>query len=172
MEIWKDIPGWEGLYQASNFGRIRSVDRYDRLGRFHKGVIRQPGDNGKGYLVLPLKKDGRQTMTSVHRLVASTFLPNPNKLRDVNHIDGNKKNNRVDNLEWCSHRDNDLHAFKIGLKVPITKPVRCIETGEVFKSAKDAELFCGIKPGNGRVRAVCDNRYGAKTCGGYHWEWV
>ena len=85
MEIWRDIPGWEGLYQASNFGRIRSVDRYDRLGRFHKGVIRQPGDNGKGYLVLPLKKDGRQTMTSIHRLVASTFLPNPNKVRPLFH---------------------------------------------------------------------------------------
>ena len=173
MEIWRDIPGFVGLYQVSNTGKIKSLDATDRLGRKHKGVVRKHGRNQGGYHVLPLKHNGVQTMVLVHRIVAEVFVDNPNGYTEVNHIDGNKDNNSSDNLEWCNHSHNIKHAFALGLNPKHKeKKVLCVETGDVFNSCREAEVFCGIKPGNGRVSSVCHNRYGAKTCGGYHWRFV
>lgn len=173
MEIWKDIVGYEGLYQVSNLGRIRSLDRYDRLGRFHKGKIRASKDNGKGYLVLPLKHNGVQKMISVHRTVAMAFIDNPNELPEVNHIDGNKTNNHSSNLEWCDRSANIQHAVDNGLHTNFgQKKVMCVETGEIFDSTVEAENIIGIKSGNGRIANCCHERRGAKTCGGYHWRYV
>lgn len=129
-EIWKDIPEWEGFYQASTFGRVRSVDRvlmtqnsHGFLSpRKHKGKIISPNTNNRGYLYLCLCKDNNHHwFAKVHRLIAMTFLPNPNHLSDVNHKDGDKLNNKVDNLEWCSHSENQKHALRTGLNINLMR---------------------------------------------------
>ena len=104
--IWKDIAGYEGLYQISNIGTVYSV-RYKRF--------RKPKTDKCGYEVVGLCKDGKTRWFSIHRLVASALIPNPCGFPEVNHIDGNKQNNWVDNLEWCDHSANILHAYKTGL---------------------------------------------------------
>lgn len=114
-EIWKDIKGYEGLYQVSNLGRVKSLDIVDRLGRKHKSNIKYQNDNGNGYLIVNLKHNGKQKNHLVHRLVAEAFIENPENKKEVNHIDGDKLNNRVDNLEWVSRSENLKHAFKLGL---------------------------------------------------------
>ena len=125
-EIWKYIPEWEGFYQASNLGRIRSVDRVvmklNSRGflspRIYKGKLLSPNVNNSGYQYLCMCKDkDHRWFAKVHRVIAMTFLHNPNHLSDVNHKDGNKLNNKVENLEWCSHSDNQKHALRIGLNI-------------------------------------------------------
>jgi hypothetical protein len=121
-EIWKDIVGWEGLYIVSNLGNIRSLDRKVASGRpgegrLMKGKERKPLLN-KGYLSINLidKKTGKSTRNSVHRFVAEAFIPNPDNKLTVNHIDGNKSNNTISNLEWATYSENAAHAIKTGLK--------------------------------------------------------
>lgn len=105
-EIWRNVKGYEELYQVSNYGQIRSVDRfvgyrYKGKQRIYKGrLLKQVERNG--YLSVSLSKGNIIKQKSIHRLVAEAFLPNPSNLPLVNHIDENKKNNMVSNLEWCS----------------------------------------------------------------------
>ena len=109
-EIWKDITGYEGKYQVSSLGRIKSLLRFDSNNRRTvKEVIRKPFVAGKGYYYTSLHSEGRQKMFGIHRLVAIEFIPNPDKHKEVNHIDRNKQNNVVNNLEWCSSRENNTH---------------------------------------------------------------
>ena len=119
-EIWKPIAGYEGYYEVSNLGRVKSVDRYacrsDGKKVFCRGRIMKLGKNRGNYTQLALCKDGVMKTHPVHRLVAKTFIPNPNNLPAINHIDGNKDNNSVSNLEWCDTKHNNIHAFKTGLK--------------------------------------------------------
>jgi hypothetical protein len=112
-EYWKPIIGYEGLYEVSNLGRIKSVKRYGTLG----GII-IPWNNSKKapYLRVGLSKNNKRKRLLVHRLVAEAFIPNPNNLKEVNHINGNKQDNKVDNLEWNSKSQNHKHAFKLGLR--------------------------------------------------------
>ena len=113
MEIWKDIPGYEGLYQVSNMGQVRSLDVWIKSNNpkssdtmFRKGrVLRQYARTG-GYLNVCLSKDGKVKPMRVHRLVAQAFIPNPNNYPEVNHIDHSRTNNCVDNLEWCTRQYN------------------------------------------------------------------
>lgn len=105
-EVWKDIAGYEGLYQVSNLGRVKRDGRIKTLSV----------DRG-GYLYVWLSKHSKMKCLKVHRLVADAFIENPNGKRTVNHIDGNKKNNQVDNLEWATHSENIIHANKTGLRV-------------------------------------------------------
>ena len=111
-EIWKSVPGYEGLYEVSNTGRVRSVDRYvvDSLGnrRFYKGKVLSPGKDRCGYLFLVLQ--GRRF--SIHRLVAQAFIPNPDNLPQVNHRDENPSNDNVDNLEWCTAKYNSNYGTR------------------------------------------------------------
>ena len=103
-EIWKDIPGYEGFYQASTEGRVRSVDRIVKKWdgkKLVKGRVLIPATNLHGYLFVELFKDGVGKIKTIHRVVAETFLPNPDSLPQINHKDEDKTNNRVDNLEWC-----------------------------------------------------------------------
>jgi len=116
-EIWKDIRGFEGKYQISNLGRVRSLDRFEivtnprgKFKRFRKGKILSLNDNGHGYLTVKLgRKGGRHY---VHRLVAEHFVDNPLNLPEINHIDNNTKNNVASNLEWTTRQDNILHMVK------------------------------------------------------------
>lgn len=109
-EIWKDIAGYEGLYQVSNLGRVKSLDRtvqYFRNGKLEtkifKSKIMKQNYTSAGYLMIYLRKDGKDKYNAVHRLVAQAFIPNPNNLPCVNHKDEVKDNNSVNNLEWCTH---------------------------------------------------------------------
>lgn len=121
MEVWKDIKGYEGCYQASNTGFIRSVlsVRIDKNGvsRTLKGRVLKPcihdAGNSKYYRVT-LSKNNIQDRQSIHRLVAETFIPNPYNKEHINHIDNNAENNHVSNLEWCTHSENMIHAQKQG----------------------------------------------------------
>lgn len=106
VEVWKDIPGYEGCYQASNLGRIKSLDRDVYRGGIIKhisGCMMSLRETDDGRIKVDLRKDGFKKTFKVHRLVALAFLPNPDNLREVNHKDENPKNNRLDNLEWCTH---------------------------------------------------------------------
>lgn len=105
-EEWKDIKGFEGVYQISNLGRIKSFKKYK------DGYILSNKNSKGGYFSIVLKDCKKEKHTRVHRLVAETFIPNPNNFPVVNHIDGNKQNNRVDNLEWCTIKHNVNHAIK------------------------------------------------------------
>ena len=111
MYEWKDIKGYEGLYQVNKIGEIYSLISNKTLKPFYRG-----GRPDNKYLVVDLNKDARRKTVSVHRIVAEAFIPNPNSLPCVNHKDGNKDNNCVDNLEWCTHSENNYHACRTGLK--------------------------------------------------------
>ena len=105
-EVWKDIPGYEGLYQASNCGNIRSLNWGRR--NIVRNLYLKP--HNKGYLQVELAKDGNKKMITVHRLVAMTFIPNPNELPTINHKAENKCNNNVENLEWCTASYNTAYS--------------------------------------------------------------
>ena len=98
-EIWRDIEGYEGLYKVSNFGRVKSL-------KYGKERILKPVKNGCGYIFVNLCKNREMNHYFVHRLVAKSFISNPQNLPEVNHLDENKENNRVENLEWCDHKYN------------------------------------------------------------------
>ncbi|KKL95762.1 hypothetical protein LCGC14_1851380 [marine sediment metagenome] len=115
MEIWKDIPGYESCYQASNLGRIKSLTRYVRHSKggkmFHRGRILKPGISYRGYPVVNLSNSRTKY---IHRLIASTFILNPGKKPSINHKNGIKTDNRIENLEWCTNKENTIHAIKNG----------------------------------------------------------
>lgn len=112
-EVWKDIPQYENYYQVSNLGRIKSLDRLYN-GRNLKGKILKLSPNKFGYLRFTAKKDGITKTLHVHRVVLSTFNPIDEE-KQVNHIDGNKLNNKEENLEWCTDSENKIHAYANGL---------------------------------------------------------
>lgn len=119
LEKWKPVRDFEGLYEVSNFGRVRSLDRIVKTSRgsrhFHSYMLSQTTTR-KGYYSVLLCKDGKQYTKAVHRLVAIAFIPTKDIGLQVNHIDGNKRNNHVDNLEWCTNSYNQIHAYSNGLR--------------------------------------------------------
>ena len=108
-EEWRDVVDYEGLYQVSNFGRVRSFQK-------DKMKILKSGFSAFGYLRVVLCKDFQKKNRSIHILVAKAFIPNPEGKTQVNHIDGDKKNNHVSNLEWATPAENIHHAFEVGLR--------------------------------------------------------
>lgn len=112
MENWKDIKGYEGLYQISDCGRVKCLMMWDvnARGYIERVKMMKPVDNGNGYLYVTLHKDNRRKNRYIHRLVAEHFIENPMSKRVVNHKDYNKHNNSVDNLEWVSQRENIVYS--------------------------------------------------------------
>jgi hypothetical protein len=120
---WKICPVAD-FFEVTTSGDVRLTTRKR---------IKKPSDNGRGYLYVAKIIDGKAKHFYVHRLVAATFLPNPNNYQEINHIDGNKKNNNVSNLEWCSRSDNLRHAYKTGLKI-MTEEQKEAARRNVYKS--------------------------------------
>ena len=178
-EIWKDIPGYEGYYQVSNEGRVKSVERIVYRGVNKNGTdIFQRVDSRvlalhttpNGYYSIMLHKEGVSKRFLVHRLVAQAFVPNPNGRPEINHKDGNRKNDVCENLEWCDRRENILHASRVLHSLTFHgKAVRCVETGEEFRSIKEAARHYGVADTN-LGNAIHGKRQ--KRCAGYHWEFI
>ncbi|POH13409.1 hypothetical protein BGL41_04620 [Fructilactobacillus sanfranciscensis] len=153
-EIWKDVifpenqDCFNGIYQASNLGRVRSKSRMakqrGRKSRFFKGKILKQYKNKPGYLNVDIHVSGKRYKAGVHRLVAMAFIPNPQNLECVNHLDENKHNNRVENLEWCTYKENLNYSGIIENNIKKNKvPVSMIDPKNLkvvhkFKSCKEA----------------------------------
>lgn len=165
-EIWKPVRNYEGLYEVSNLGRVKSLN-YKRTG---KERILKAGKSGNGYLQVNLYKDGNREQPLVHRLVATAFLDNADNLPEVNHKDEDKTNNCVENLEYCSRLYN--MNYGTGSKRSAekrSKPVFSVDkkSGLImwWESAKEAERCTGIN--NGNIINCCQGRQ--KSAGGHIW---
>ena len=116
IEEWRPIEGYEGLYEVSNTGRVRSVDRYVKYSNgqihLHKGKVLSPVKSNLGYLLVSLCCNGKYKSISVHRLIAQAFIENPDNLPEINHKDEDKTNNSVDNLEWCDRSYNNNYGTR------------------------------------------------------------
>lgn len=137
-EEWRDIPGYAGIYQVSNRGGVR---RSDTLSPRQL----KPWSHPEGYLCVTLSQNGKRRKRLVHRLVAEAFNPNPEAKPQINHLNGNKRDNRAENLEWCDNRENALHsAYILRNESQLRKrPVRCINTGRQYASATEAARSVG-----------------------------
>lgn len=117
---WKEIKGYEGKYIISNYGEVISLPRYkqnnSKLQYVEPKEIKRYVNPKNGYVYVQLWNNAKYKNIRLHKLVAQAFIKNSNNLPQINHKDGNKKNNRVDNLEWCTAKDNILHSYKIGLR--------------------------------------------------------
>lgn len=161
QEIWKDIPGYEGLYQISNLGNIKSFCRKNT-------IIRKATNDGYGYLQLCLTKNKKIKEHKVHRLVAEAFIPNPENLPQINHKDENKHNNCVDNLEWCSAEYNINYGTR---NEKISKKIKQYDKKgnfiKLWNSIIDIERIMNIPHSN--IISCCKNK--RKTAGNYIWEY-
>ena len=122
IEIWKDIPSLEGRYQASSFGRIKSVERVvifsdGRKYEYHENILKLRCDKD-GYILFTVRDNGKHRTLKVHRAVLLSFYGNPLNIREVNHKNGTKSDNRISNLEWVTSSENKLHAISIGISNP------------------------------------------------------
>lgn len=161
-ELFKDVKGYEGLYQISNLGRVKSLPRNGTINaeRILKSTI-----NNSGYNTVILAKQNKCQTHFVHRLVAEAFIPNPDNLSQVNHKDENKLNNDASNLEWCTPSYNVNYGTR---NDKASKPVQCIETGIIYKSAVEAEKKTGSC--SRHIAHVCKGK--RKTTNGYHWKYA
>lgn len=131
-EVWKDVVGYENKYKVSNLGRVYSIERNGTKGHFCKEKI------SYGYSKVCLVKKSKIKLCALHRLVAIAFIPNPNNYPQVNHIDGNKQNNNVDNLEWVTAKQNMEHAYKTGLKKAWSYRIAQIKDDKIIKMWENA----------------------------------
>lgn len=139
-EIWKDIEGYEGIYQVSNLGRVKGLERYDSNGHLLKEKILKTSINRDGYEKVSIQKNAKKKTYKIHRLVAIAFIPNVENKKEVNHIDGNKLNNRVNNLEWCTKEENERHARNNNL-IPVTDKIRKQASINGKKRRKSVEQY-------------------------------
>lgn len=186
-ETWRDVVGFESKYEVSDLGRVRSLDRYTKHNTSKTGFILQKGQmlkpyiSKKGYLEVDLGDGfGKRKSVSVHRLAAIAFIDNPVNYDQVNHIDGVKTNNHLDNLEWCNNSMNQVHAYTNGLKKPSPlagKPKRPVyqidkKTNEIvarFDSVAEAGVALGMKTPSNIITVCKGNR---PYAGGYKWQYA
>ena len=174
-EIWKPIKNFEELYEVSNLGRVKSLAKRGKPERIMKQAI-----SHKGYPTLSLCKNAKSTRRAVHRLVAQAFIDNPDNLPQVNHIDGNKQNNNVENLEWCDNSYNQIHANKMGLnehriqrvKESCSRPIAMYDYKgnfiRAFSSLNKASRETNI---SNKAISYCALRKN-KMSGGYKWQYI
>ena len=177
-ETWKDIKGYEGLYQVSNMGRIKSLERTvtKKNGRKYtvKGRILKPGTDRDGYLLVILSNtSGKRKTFKVHRLVCEAFHENPENKPCVNHIDENKTNNTANNLEWCTYEENNTHGTRLARSAksqskPVGQYTRDGELIKVWQSVNEVERQLGFDCGN--ISKVALGKQ--KTAYGYVWKYV
>lgn len=181
-EVWKDIEGYEGLYQVSNLGRIKSLDRlvsYSNGGiRFYKSQILKPKLEKDGYLRIGLRKEKKKVFFLIHRLVANAFIPNLDNLPQVNHKDENKQNNTVDNLEWCTAKYNINYGTRTERNTTsrINHPLRSKQVVQldlegnviaIYPSLMEAQRNGYIASG---IWSCCNNK--VETHYGYKWQYL
>lgn len=176
MANWKDIDGYNGKYQISDNGEVRSFSRWKNGGLLKKAI------NGGGYYYINLVGTGRSDVHEkrIHRLVAEAFIPNPYNLPEVNHIDGNKLNNNVNNLEWVSRHENIRHAFKTGL-IPRNTGGERWNSKTVLQKDKNGNLIkewdsvASIHREKGystnSIICCCNKKPKYRTAYGYKWEY-
>ena len=159
-EVWRDVPGYEGLYQVSDQGRVRNTKR---------GRLLKPNTNGSGYAQTMLSRQGARSYPLLHRLVALAFIPNPEGKPQINHKNGNKNDNRAENLEWGTMGENLLHRHRVlGQPGGRCKPVLCISTGRAYPSAKAAAADLGLNRSG--VSQVCNGTQ--KTTKNYKFKFM
>ena len=169
-EIWKPILGYEGLYEVSNKGNVRGVNRIDSRGRYRKGKLMPQYSDKRGYLFVFITKNSKQVRYFVHRLVALAFIPNPNNYPQVNHINECKTDNRVENLEWCTNEYNSNYGtrkYRISVTegTPICQYTITNEFVREFHSIREAQRNVG----QCRILDVLHGK--RKTAGGYIWKY-
>ncbi len=176
-EKWRPVVGYEGLYEVSNLGRVRGLDRLDSLGREVKGCIRKLGTDKDGYKQVCLTKDRKQKLCKVHRLVSVAFIGDPEGMQ-VNHIDEDKTNNRVDNLEYVTAMQNTHHgtgilrrveAFKRSMKT--CRPVLQIDPDGTIINRYDSAKRAGESVGTASTSISACCRGKRKTAAGFRWEY-
>lgn len=178
IEVWKDIKNFPN-YQVSNYGKIKSKERITNVGIKNikqikrKEKILKPLKITKGYLGIRLYNEKVKGKTfKIHRLVAETFIPNPNNYKQINHIDGNKENNKVSNLEWCSNKYNMEHSYKIGLRKNVVKEINQYNLNGNFikKWCSIMEVQRKLKICNTNISNCCLGK--RKSAGGYLWKFA
>lgn len=168
MEIWHEVYGFDHLYEISSLGRLRTKYAGKR-GYTNEYHYIEPLNNGNGYLRFNLRCNKTQRTVYVHKLVAEYFIDNPYGYTEVNHKDENKKNNCVDNLEWCSHIYNTNYGtMPDKIRHKKSKRIKCVETNQVFGSLKEAAEVMNVS--NTSI-SNCINRR-SKTAAGYTWEYI
>ena len=163
-ELWRPIKN-HPQYICSSLCRVKNT----KTGKIHNGSI-----NNKGYMRFDLCENGKRFVINAHRLMAETFIPNPQEKPFVNHIDGNKTNNSLNNLEWCTQKENMRHAYDV-LHANFgsnRKAVYCVETGFIYKSPSFvAMMFClPLKSASLNIWRCCAGE--RKSAYGYHWKFI
>ena len=177
-EIWKDIKGYEGLYQVSNFGRVKSLPRtiisQNHFNFFQKTIKEKilSAPKSAGYPIVTLYKNGVSKIYKVHRLVTETFIPNPNNLSQVNHKDEDKTNNCVENLEWCDSKYNVNYGTRnkrIGEKqsIPVFQYSADGKLIKCWKSASEVQRITGMS--QSFITTTCNGKH--KLAYGYKWSY-
>ena len=164
-EEWKPIPGYDGMYEVSNWGRVKSYKHNS------DGKILSPGKDGRGYHIIALCKDGKRKMCKIHRLVATAFISNPSNLPEVNHKDENRRNNYLGNLEWCDHSYNNSYGTKNQraaekLSIPVVQLDKEGNLVAEYKSTREAARRTGIAQSN--ICNCCQHK-SYKSAGGFIW---
>lgn len=160
-EEYKDIEGYEGLYQVSNLGNVKSLDN----DKERKDKILKPAKLKNGYLQVTLCKEGKRKIYKIHRLVAQTFIENPNNLPQINHKDEDKTNNHITNLEFCDRKYNCNYGTR---NEKLSKQVICLETGVVYPSTMEVQRQLGFT--HSTISKCCTGKY--KQAYGFHWKYV